>query len=265
MKDRLKEITDLTINELLEEEVILPSEYFECFDKHAKLCEVDLEDEEFEKEVDELLLKEIGTINDYVKSATKSIDSAATLTLDAQKAIEENNSDALKKLYSQIRDLQIELQDITENIYKDYLTSAYNKKWLYHKYLAENSKIKEDAIIILIDVTDFEYIKKTYNKLISNNLLIFIFEFINKEFKKEDIDFEICRYLTNKFIISVKNNNFNSVTNLIKNTSSVLFGTTLKSNSGVMIKPNYKYSTLSIKKDDSFHEILNSLIKKLEA
>lgn len=265
MKEKLKEITDLTINELLEEEVILPSVYFECFDKHAKFSEIELNDESFEKEVDELLLNEITSINNYVKNATKNIDSAAALTLDAQKAIEENNSSALKKLYSQIKELQEELQDMTENIYKDYLTSAYNKKWLYHKYLAANSKIKEDAIIILIDVKDFEYIKKTYNKLISNNLLIFIYEFINKEFKKEDIDFEICRYLSSKFIISVKNNNFSSVSNLIKNTSSVLFGTTLKSNSGVMIKPNYKYSTLAVKKDDSFHEVLNSLMKNQEA
>jgi len=265
MKEKLKEITDLTINELLEEEVILPSEYFECFDKHAKLSEIEINDESFEKEVDDLLLNEISTINDYVKTATKSVDSAASLTLDAQKAIKENNSDALKKLYTQIKDLQEELQNISENIYKDYLTNAYNKKWLYHKYLADNSKIKEDSILILIDVKDFEYIKKTYNKLISTNLIIFIYEFINKEFNKEGVDFEICRYLSSKFIISIKNDNYNSVASLIKNTSSVLFGTTLKSNSGVMIKPNYKYSTLSAKKDDSFHEILNSLMKKLEA
>lgn len=71
MKEKLKEITDLTINELLEEEVILPSEYFECFDKHAKLSEIELKDDSFEKEVDELLLNEISSINNYVKVQQK--------------------------------------------------------------------------------------------------------------------------------------------------------------------------------------------------
>ena len=264
MKDKLKEITNLTVNELLPNEVILPSEYFECFDKHAKISEIKLNDKEFEKEVDQLILNEINSINDYVKTASKTIDSAASLTLDAKKAIEENNSKGLKKLYSQIIKLQIELQNMTENIYKDYLTKAYNKKWLYHKYLSEDAKIKDDAVLILVDVKDFEYIKKNYNKLISNNLLIFIYDFITKEFTKEHIEFKLCRYLSSKFIISIENCEYEDVLTLMKNTSSVLFGTTLKSNSGVMIKPTYDYSILSVKKDDSFHDVLNSLIKKLE-
>lgn len=262
MKNKLKEITDSTINELLEEEIILPSLYFSCFDKHAKLSEVKLEDENFQKEIDELLLSEINTINNYVKSASKNIDSVATLTLDAQKAIEENDSNALRTLYAQIKHLQTELHTMTENIYKDHLTNAYNKKWLFHKYLAQNSKFKEDAIVVLIDVKDFYYIKKNYNNLISNNLLIYIYQFINEELKKEDFKFQICRYLGSKFIILVQNNSLNCVSTFIKNTSSLLFKTTLKSNSGVMIKPKYNYASLAVKKDESFHEALNSLLKK---
>lgn len=265
MKDKLREITDLTVNELLEEEIILPSTYFECFDKHAKLSELELNDKEFEKEVDEFIISEISSINSYVKSATKNIDDVATITQDAQKAIENNDSNALKKLYSQIKELKEELNSMTENIYKDYLTKAYNKKWLYHKYLNDHSKIKEDGIITLVDIKDFEYIKKTYNRLISNNLLIFIYEFLTKELTKEDVDFEVCRYLNNKYIFCINSSDIQYISNLIKNISTALFGTTLKSNSGIMIKPNYKYSSLAVKKDDSFHEVLNSLIKNQEA
>ncbi len=261
MKEQLKEITDLTVNELLPQEIILPSEYFECFDKHSKLYEIQINDESFEKEINKLLVKELNNINDYIKIANKNIGDAASITLEAKEAIKENDSNALKKLYSQINQLQNELQNMTDSIYKDYLTKAFNKKWLYHKYLDEEAQFQEDATLILIDIKDLEYIKDNYSKLISNNLLIYIYDFLNKELKKENIEFNICRYLNNKFIISIKSLNYEVSSNLIKNISSVLFGTTLKSNSGIMIKPTYRYSIVAVKKEDSFHEVLATLLR----
>ena len=47
MKKELEQITNLTINELLNKEIILPSLYFEKFNYHAKKMEIDLEDEPY--------------------------------------------------------------------------------------------------------------------------------------------------------------------------------------------------------------------------
>ena len=265
MKTKLKEITDSTVNELLCNEIILPSNYFQCFDKHAKTVEVNLESESFEKELSELILDEFNEINSYVNNAVKTIDTAAGLTQEAQDAIKDNNTLLLKNLYTQINDLKIELQSITDNVYKDYLTKIHNKKWLYHKYLDREANYKKDAIIVLVDVADFEYISETYNKLISNNLLIYIANYLKTKLKDESLDFEIARYLTNKFILTLNEDDLIQVETLMSTISSVLYGTTLKSNSGVMIKPTFEYSVIKVKKDESFHESLDILMKNINA
>jgi len=264
MKTKLKEITDLTMSELLSKEIVLPSNYFQCFDKYAKTVDINIDGEFFEKELSELILNEFNIINDYVNDAAKTIDNVATLTLEAQEAIKEQNAQLLKDLYSQIKNLQNELQDITNNIYKDYLTKANNKKWLYHKYLNKDANYKENAIIILIDVVDYNYIAKTYSKLISDNLLVYIAAYFKNKFKEEKLNFEITRFLDNKFIISLYEEDLDSLKTLLYTTSSILFNTTLKSNSGVIIKPTFQYSITEVKKDESFHESMNALLKDIK-
>ena len=265
MKTKLKEITDSTISELLGNEIILPSNYFQCFDKHAKTIEVNIEGDTFEKELSELVLDEFNSINTYVNEAIKTIDTAAELTQEAQEAIKDNNTLLLKNLYTEIGQLKNELITITDNAYKDYLTKVYNKKWIYHKYLSKDIKFKDDAIVVLIDVADYEYISETYNQLISNNLLIYISKYLKTRLEEENLDFNIARYLKNKFIITLKEEDLVQIETILSTISSVLYGTTLKSNSGVMIKPTFDHSSVKVKKDEDFHEVLDMLIENIKS
>ena len=265
MKNKLKEITDSTINELLCNEIILPSNYFQCFDKHAKIIDISIDNDSFEKELNELILDEFNTINTYINDAVKTIDQAASLTLDAQEAIKNQNVLVLKNLYTQIKELKVELQDMTNNIYKDYLTKVNNKKWFYHKYLDKEANYKKDATIALIDVSDYDYISENYSKLISNNLLIYIATYFQNKLKEENLNFEITRYLINKFIITLEESDLVELEILMSTISNILYNTTLKSNSGVMIKPTFKYSIIKIKKNESFHESFDLLIKNIKS
>ncbi len=259
MKNKLKEITDLTVNELLAQDVIFPSNYLQCFDKHAKLINIDLDDEHFEKEIDTIILNEFNSINKYIIDATSTVEQAATATLDAQKAIENKDTSALKELYKEIKSLEDELKNMSENIYKDHLTKAYNKKWLYHKYLSEEATFRDNASIIFIDIPDYNYIYDTYNQLLADNLLIFTVKFIQKKFHDEGINCKITRYLTNKFLIILEKSNNKDIETFISNVSISLKSTTLKSNSGVLIKPACDYSVIEAIKGNSFHDILNTL------
>lgn len=265
MKDKLKIITDNTVNDLLNEEVILPSNYFRCFDKHAKTLEIDLGSEKFEEEMSKLLVDEFNDINSYVNTAMQTIDEASQVTLNAQEAIKNNDENALKSLYKQIKDLQSELENITDNVYKDYLTKVYNKKWLYHKYLSKDVTYKNDAIVALIEVSDYEYITEKYNKLISNNLLIFISKYLKDKLKEEDLDFEISRYLTNRFLILLNEEDMFNIETVLKTVNNVLDGTTLKSNSGIIIKPRFNYSISKVNKDQAFMKSLETLLEKVSS
>ena len=57
MKKKLEQITNLTLNDLLNNKIILPSSYFEKFTYHAKEIEVNIEDENFSKEIKQFLIK----------------------------------------------------------------------------------------------------------------------------------------------------------------------------------------------------------------
>ena len=96
MNNKLKEITDLTVNELLSQDIIFPSNYLQCFDKHAKLINIDINDEFFEKEIDDILLNEFNNINKYIIEATKTVE---------QKTIIENGF--IIKIYQKRQHLKI--------------------------------------------------------------------------------------------------------------------------------------------------------------
>ena len=51
MNHKLEQITNLTINNLLNNKIILPSSYFEKFNYYAKEIEINLDDINFTKEI----------------------------------------------------------------------------------------------------------------------------------------------------------------------------------------------------------------------
>ena len=109
------------------------------------------------------------------------------------------------------------------------------------------------------------YIANTYSSLISNNLLIFIASSLNTKLKDESLDFDIARYIKNKFIITLNEEDLAQIEIQMSTISSLLYGTTLKSNSGVMIKPTFEYSVAKVKKEESFHEVLDLLLTKIDS
>lgn len=264
MKTKLKQITDSTINELLSNEIILPSSYFKCFDKYAKNIDIELENEDYSKELTKMISEEFDEINSYVNNAIKVIDKASIVTGDAQEAIRVQNASHLKELYEEIGKLKKELETLNENVYCDDLTKAKNKKWIYHKYLNNETKFNKDSILVLIDVDSYDYISNAYNQLISDNLLIFIVNYLKSKFKDEKLDYNIIRYLKDKFIISFDNSDLKEVQTLLHTVSSLLFETTLKSNSGIVIKPTFNHTIAKVRSGEEFHEVLTLMIKKVD-
>ncbi len=260
MKKQLIEITDETFNELLNNEIVLPSNYFQCFDKNAKKIELDLKDEDFEKEISELLSNEINEINAYANQVLTKIITATSITSKATEAINEKDVNVLKNLYEQMYELQNELEKLKDKVYLDHLTKAKNRRWLTHSYLTDKMKFNAQTIAVFINVQDYEYINTHYNRLVADNLLIFICDYFISTLEEEEIKFEIVRFLNNKFLIFIDENTLQKVQNVITNLVKILFSKTLKSKTGIIIKPFFDYSVKEIKKGDSFQEVLENLL-----
>ena len=260
MKKKLKTITNLTINDLLNNEIIMPSTYFEKFNKKAKDLEINLEDDDFKKEINDVILNEFNTIELYMKELLKNISVVEDATSRTKKALVEKDSQTIDLIYNQMRNLEDEIKELTSKIYIDNLTNTYNRKWIYNKFLDKDLKFKGKGICILINISDYSYIQKEYGSLLTDNLLIFISSFIKKKLKEDNTNFEIARFTDEKFLIFLEKQDIKNIHNLIYNAKISLANTTLKSNSGVIIKPTYEYKVAVFDKKEDSKDIFERLI-----
>ncbi len=260
MNHKLEQITNLTINNLLNNKIILPSSYFEKFNYYAKEIEINLDDINFTKEINSLILKDFNKIEEYMKIIISSTIKLQDSAKDASKAILDKDSESLDNVYDKMINLEEEIKNLTNQLFIDDITGAYNRKWIYSKLLDENANFKEDGICILVDVIDYDYIQKEYGELLANNLLAFAVNFINEKLKDEKYDFQIAKFVENKFFIFVFNETRQEMLSQIKNLEQFLLKTTLKSNSGLLIKAKYDFKLNLFKKNQNSKDIFELLL-----
>lgn len=263
MKNKLKKITNLTVNELLSNDVILPSNYLEKFNYHAKELEINLDDEISKQEINRVILEDFKTIEDYMNLIMSTTINLKENTLNAKNAIVEKDINSLGNIYEKMLNLEKELKELNNKLFLDDTTHTYNRKWIYNKFLNENEQFEENGICILVDVIDYSYIRKEYGELLANNLLIFATKFIDQKLKDEHLDFKISRYDDNKFLIFLCNiDNKQNVINSIINLEQLLLHTTLKSNSGLFIKAKYEFTHSEFKSNQDSKDIFEILLTK---
>ena len=260
MRTKLETITNLTINDLLNNKIILPSSYFEKFTNHAKKVEINLEDETFTNELNQLILEDFNKIEEYLKIILISVETLQENTNDAKNAILNKDDDSLDNVYKKMITLQNEINSLTEQIYLDESLNIYNRKWIYNKFLDSQAQFQEDGICVLLDILDYFYIQKEYKEVLSKNLLLFVIKFISEKLKDENYEFKIARYLENKFFIFIFDKNKKEVLSNIQNLEQLLSNTTLKSNSGVLINTKYSFKSASFEKGVISNTIFESLL-----
>lgn len=260
MRNKLEKITNLTINDLLNTNIILPSLYFEKFTYNAKKLEINLEDANFEKEINNLLQEDFIKIEKFLKIILSSANTLQENTKDAKKAILEKNEDSLNNIYNNILLLEDEVKSLNKQIFIDDIVNTYNRKWIYSKFLDKDSNFQEDGICVLLDIVDYFYIQKEYKEVLSKNLLLFVVNFILEKLKDEDYEFEIARYLEDKFFIFIFNKKEKEVLNNMLNLEQLLSNTILKSNSGLILKSKYSFKTTSFQKGKLSNIVFESLL-----
>jgi GGDEF domain-containing protein len=260
MNQKLEQITNLTINNLLNNKIILPSSYFEKFNYYAKEIEINLDDINFTKEINSLILQDFNKIEEYMKIIISSTIKLQDNVKDANKAILEKDSKSLDNVSEKMINLEEEIRKLTNKLFIDDITGIYNRKWIYSKLLDENANFKEDGICILLDVIDYDYIKKEYGELLANNLLAFAVNFINEKLKDEKYNFQIAKYIENKFFIFIYDETRQEILNRIKNLEQILLKTTLKSNSGLLIKAKYDFKLNLFKKNQNSKDVFDLLL-----
>jgi GGDEF domain-containing protein len=262
MKNKLKTITDNTINDLLQNDIILPSTYFQTFDRHAKTLKTNMEDESFIQEVNEMITQEFSHINSYMTQTINNIQKLSSATQTAQTAIANRDENELTKVYQEIQELQNEVCSLQNEMYRDSLTHTKNKKWIYAEFITEEGLTKKEGLIALLEIKDFEHIETEHGNLIADNLLKFFSDFVNDKIADEGVEFDLTRYVKDKFLLFIYNESMKETFTLLKNIQKSLLNTTLKSKSGILIQTTYEYQLASFLKEENFQNLLEKLSRK---
>ena len=124
MKKQLKKITNITINDLLNKDIIMPSIYFEKFNKNARTFDIKLEDSSFEKELNKILVEDFNSIERYMYTIEKNASIIKNAVEDTQKALLNKDINTLTDIYSQMGKLEKEVIDLNKKLFVDDLTSS---------------------------------------------------------------------------------------------------------------------------------------------
>lgn len=252
MVNKLKEITYLTIKNLKNYDVILPSKYTSTFQNIAKKIGVDLDDKEF-------FLNDLNDdyeyINNIVNETSKNLDTIQESTQNAQKAIKEKDEDTLAEISRELKRMKDEIAYLQKQLYCDPLTSAYNRKWLNEEYLKEE-KFKNDGFIAFLDLDRFKLINDTYGHVIGDQVLKYLVKFLKKELSFPGVD--IVRYAGDEFILLFNRSKVTipNVEKTMEEIQSKLAKQKLKSSKIDELQFSYSYGITTFKKNDSIDEIL---------
>ena len=174
--------------------VVTPSIFRTLFEERAREHHVELEEED---EISHnVLSSECSRLASVQETTYESANSLSATTADAIDAIKSKDDKKLNQVLIETKKLREELDKLKDSLYKDQLTNAYNRKWLYDKKLQEHTNtFLNDGIFAMIDLNYFKEINDTHGHIIGDKVLLYI----TNELKK--IGQPVIRYGGDEFII----------------------------------------------------------------
>lgn len=262
MEINLKKITDKTLNKLAQNQIILPSAYFKTFNDSAKELDVNVFDDNFNIELENILNQEYEEIGSFMDKTIFSIDTLSEATNDAQKAINSKDEAGLEAVSQKIINLKKEVLSIKKLIFVDEVTNTLNRKWIYKRFLDEETNFKDSGTIALIFINDYSTFIKKYGQNIADNVLIFITKFLTKSFLEKKLNIDIAKYSENQFLLIYKDSDEKNFKEFLKEIKKTILTTTLQSKSGVKLKTQFDYTITNFKKGRKFQNTIDILVDK---
>jgi len=248
MSNKLSEITDRVLKEVIKNEVILPSSYKEHFEYYAKEMHVNLD---YEEMVDKAIQKRLDEANDIVKKTHCNLDNLEITTQNAQDAIKEHDMDKLALVSKEISDLQSALGSLKNQLHTDTLTKIYNRKWMM-EHLLNDGFFKNEGILIFIDLDKFKPINDVHGHVIGDKVLQYLASFLKSNLK----DMNVIRYSGDEFIAISTKQDMEDAFMKMKKIQEDLLSKKLKASNGELLYLSFSFGLTRFEKDSSFRDVL---------
>ena len=164
-------ISNETKQEVCNLDIITPEIFTKIFIEKAKSHGI----EEIEGFVSNYIQQQIQNYLDIQSETSKHADKLSKTTSRAIEAMKEQDEGVLESVISETQKLREEINALKESLYKDELTGAYNRKWLFDHIVEENNEeCIKGGVIVFVDLNYFKIINDTYGHIIGDKVLLFI-------------------------------------------------------------------------------------------
>ncbi len=252
----LKIISKETLEEIDTMPIVTPSIYTKVFNDKAKSHSLNMDDElKLSQEILDIECKDLIQMRELNQKNAVKLSSSTSKAIDA---IKQKDEKSLSNVLEETQKLKREIENLREEVYKDELTGAYNRKWLRDHYLNEdNDNFTSDGSMVIIDINSFKEINDMYGHAVGDKVLIYI----SNNLKKTKGD--IVRYGGDEFIIVFNDNtDIEDVVSSVDRVNNYITHKKLKAKKGEF-KVSFSLGISKFDKGDNFSDILEIADKKM--
>jgi len=260
MLEKLQTITKKTKKELEELKIVTPDVYETVFNINAINNDFPVFNK---KDYNKLFTKEIKIIEEHNKLFFSSLDNANYNINNAIECIKNKNSEGLEKINLEMAEIYKKMKEMENEIYKDHLTSIYNRKWFENKFL-NNNFAKTNGFLVFVDLNDFKLINDNYGHTIGDKTLQLFTKFIKKFLNKLNIQYYLIRYAGDEFLILFDyTKEYKDINEIMKDLYKDINKKKLKTNNNNNFKITFSYGIESFKISDNFKYVMDIADKKM--
>jgi len=195
-KRTIEIISNETKDEICKLDVVTPEIFAAVFFQKAKEYNI----ENIEEMTKEYFDVEVAHFLEMQGRTTQHAKTLSQTTTRAIEAIEKKNDETLKDVLTETKKLRKEVEKLKESLFKDELTGAYNRKWVYDYLVDENTDLfKKEGVLAVIDLNYFKLVNDTYGHIIGDKVLVFV----ANQLKKTRA--HVIRYGGDEFIVAFEN------------------------------------------------------------
>lgn len=232
-------------------DVVTPIVYESIFYKFASLHDADISKEEEQNIANKLLDDKITLFTNMQNQTSENAKKLSDHTDKAIFAIKNKNEKILQEVLEETQELKEEINKLKEIVYKDELTSVYNRKWLHDNVLDESAKnFKDSGVLAIIDLNFFKIINDTYGHIVGDKVLIFIANVL------KGIEKNVVRYGGDEFIIIFSDETTENSTLLKLNTARENLLTKHLKIKDISFRVSFSVGVKEFKKGDSLSDII---------
>lgn len=244
MNKELQELTDDTIRAIRKLEIVLPEIYKDVFYTKAKERKITINEDDKEAALI-YALKKIQKIAEETKESAQELKQHVS---NAKTALQEKDESALLDIESDITALEKRVDQLQKEVYLDTLTSLYNRRWLFEKFLHEDTFTCKGTFAF-IDIDKFKSINDHYGHSTGDKVLFLLARVL----KRLD-DTQAIRFAGDEFVIVSTTLNEESVKALLKRVQRNLAEKALKTeNKSFHI--SFSFGITSFEKGTSFKDV----------